>query len=96
MELKYKYSESTIKPEPIQIDGETVYLRTDISEIRREDMQGASTTYWAYREATLGVEEFNRHANAILVSGQKNGDENRLAIMEAIADLYETMATLMM
>lgn len=71
MELKYRYSESTVRPEAIQIDGDTVYLRKDISELKREDDQGNKTTYWTYQEATMTVAEFNQHANAILISGQK-------------------------
>ena len=95
MELKYRYSESTVRPEAIQIDGDTVYLRKDISELKREDDQGNKTTYWTYQEATMTVAEFNQHANAILISGQKNGDDNLLSVMEAIADLYETIAMMM-
>lgn len=92
----YKYSESTVRPEVLEISGNTVYLRRDISELRREDEQGNKTIYWTYQEATLTTEEFNQHANAILVSGQKNGDDNQLILMDAVADLYETIAMMTM
>jgi len=52
-------------------------------------------SYWTYQEAALSKEEFNQNANALLMSGQKNGDGDRLAIMEAIADLYDVLAMLM-
>lgn len=92
----YRYSESTVRPEALEISGSTVYLRRDISELKREDEQGNKTTYWTYQEATLTTEEFNQHANAILVSGQKNGDDNQLILMDAVADLYETIAMMAM
>lgn len=96
MDLIYRYAESTVRPETIQIDVDTVYLRKDISEIKRDDDQGNKISYWAYQEAVMTVKEFNQNANAILISGQKNGDDNLLAVMEAIADLYETIAMMTM
>lgn len=44
----------------------------------------------------MTTEQFNQNANAILVLGQKSGDENQMAVMEAIADLYDVIATSMM
>ena len=38
METTYRYSESTVRPEQVQISGDTVYLRKDIKESKREDM----------------------------------------------------------
>lgn len=96
MDLTYRYAESTVRPETIQIDVDTVYLRKDISEIKRDDDQGNKISYWVYQEAVMTVKEFNQNANAILISGQKNGDDNLLAVMEAIADLYETIAMMTM
>ena len=111
MEPKYKPSESTIKPEAIQMDGDTVYLRNNIAEIIREDDQGNKTSYWSYQEAALTQDEFNIYASLIasknainsvgvpnsvsqLVVGQEVADSKQLAVMEAIADLYETIATM--
>ncbi|MEG1523825.1 MAG: hypothetical protein RR475_02235 [Clostridia bacterium] len=113
MEPKYKYSESTVKPEAIQMDGNTVYLRSNISELVREDDQGNKTSYWSYQEAVLTQAEFNAYTSLIasknainsvsvpehisqLVVGQEIADNNQLAVMEAIAELYETIAPTMM
>lgn len=110
MEPKYKPSESTVKPEPIQMDGDTVYLRNNIASLVREDEQGNKTSYWSYQEAVLTQDEFNIYASLIasknainsisvpehitqLVVGQEIADSNQLAVMEAIAKLYETIAT---
>ena len=112
MEPKYKYSESTVKPEAIQMDGETVYLRNNISEIVREDEQGNKTSYWSYQEAILTQVQFNAYASLIasknainsvgipehisqLVAGQENVDSNQLILMNAIADMYDVLASLM-
>ena len=96
MEPEYRYSESTVRPQQVQISGDTVYLRKDIKESKREDMDGVTVSYWTYQEAALSKEEFNQNASALLMSGQKNGDGDRLAIMEAIADLYDVLATMLM
>jgi hypothetical protein len=94
MEIIYRYAESTVIPNAIEICGDTVYLRKDILKFNREDDQGNQIPYWSYQEAKFTIEEFNKYANVILVSGQKSDDNDRLAIMEAIADLYETIATM--
>ena len=89
MEPTYRYSESTIRPEQVQISGDTVYLRKDIKESKREDMDGATVSYWTYQEAALSTAEFNKNASALLMAG------HRLAIMEAMADMYDVLAMLM-
>lgn len=94
MEPKYMYSESTVKPEAIQMDGDTVYLRTSITEVRRTGTQGDVTNYWTYNEAKLTVNEFNEYSNMLLMSNQKSGDNNQMIIMDAIADLYDVIATI--
>ena len=113
MEPKYKPSESTLQPESIQMDGDTVYLRANITEVSRTSEQGDTVSYWTYQEAILTQEEFNSYANLIasknaiksidipdhisqLVVGQETADNNQLAVMEAIAELYETIATTIM
>lgn len=72
MEPKYKYSESTVKPEVIEMNGDTVYLRTDISKITRENEEGISIPYWAYQEARLSQEEFNVYSNMIVSKNALN------------------------
>ena len=94
MEMIYRYAESTVKPNTIEICGNTVYLRKDILKFNREDDQGNQIPYWSYQEAKITIEEFNKYVNVILVSSQKSSDDDRLAIMEAIADLYDTIATM--
>lgn len=72
MEPKYKYSESTVKPEVIEMNGDTVYLRTDISKIARENEEGFTTTYWSYQEARLSQKEFNVYSSMIVSKNALN------------------------
>ncbi|MEH2935817.1 hypothetical protein [Acutalibacter sp. JLR.KK004] len=95
MEPTYRYSESTVRPEQVQISGDTVYLRKDIKESKREDMDGGTVSYWTYQEAAMSTEEFNRNSSALLLKRQLNSDGDMLAIMEAMADMYDVLAILM-
>jgi len=95
MEPTYRYSESTVRPEQVQISGDTVYLRKDIKESKREDMNGGTVSYWTYQEAAMSTEEFNRNSSALLLKRQLNSDGDMLAIMEAMADMYDVLAMLM-
>lgn len=109
MELNYRYAESTVKPAALEVTEGTVYLRKEITSIKRSPEQGDDVVYWTYQEAALTPQEFNDYTslvmaeNAIkgtndsdnivkLMAGQENGDSNQLVIMEAIADLYDTIA----
>ena len=104
MELDYRYVESTVKPSALEINDGTVYLRKDYSEIVRTTEQNEEVTYWTYQEAQITTQEVNMlmAQNAIkgqndsenivsLMVGQENNDSNQLAVMEAIADLYEML-----
>lgn len=95
MEPTYRYSESTVRPEQVQISSDTVYLRKDIKESKREDMDGGTVSYWTYQEAAMSTEEFNRNSSALLLKRQLNSDGDMLAIMEAMADMYDVLAMLM-
>lgn len=95
MEPTYRYSESTVRPEQVQISGDTVYLRKDIKESKREDMDGGTVSYWTYQEAAMSTEEFNRNSSALILKRQLNSDGDMLAIMEAMADMYDVLAMLM-
>lgn len=95
MEPTYRYSESTVRPEQVQISGDTVYLRKDIKESKREDMDGRTVSYWTYQEAAMSTEEFNRNSSDLLLKRQLNSDGDMLAIMEAMADMYDVLAMLM-
>ena len=95
MEPTYRYSESTVRPEQVQISGDTLYLRKDIKESKHEDMDGGTVRYWTYQEAAMSTEEFNRNSSALLLKRQLNSDGDMLAIMEAMADMYDVLAMLM-
>lgn len=111
MEPKYVYSESTVKPLTIEAGKTSVYLRKDIEEEVRTDMDGNKVTYYTFQEARMSLEEFNQYANVLasmnavkdinnasnillLLDGQNYGDMNQMTIMEAIADLYDAIASL--
>ena len=49
--------------------------------------------YIAAKNAIAGVDDSKNIAG--LVAGQENGDNNQLIIMEAIADLYDAIASMM-
>lgn len=94
MELNYRFSESTERPEQVQVGYNTVYLRKDIKESKTTDEDGITTVYYTYQEAPVPLDEFNRNASAFLISNQMDGDSARLTMMEALADLYESLMTL--
>ena len=108
MELNYKYAESTVQPTALEVTVGTVYLRKDITSITRTSEQGDKTTYWTYQEAALTPREYTNllmAENAIkgtndsdnivqIMAGQETGDSQQLAIMEAIADLYDAVAAM--
>ena len=107
MELNYILATSTIKPPSIDIQKTTVYFRKDfVEEIDEKSRpywtyKEATMTheefnkYAAEQAAVNAIEGANDSLNiAQLVSGQENGDNNQLIIMEALADLYEMIATM--
>lgn len=104
MEPIYRYSESTIKPVEVEIGKHTVFLRKDFVETERA-YDDTTITIWSYQEAKMTHEEFAEYSNFIaaknaanisnILTGQENGDNNQLIIMEAIADLYDAIASLM-
>lgn len=89
MKPDYKYSESRVKPTEIEVGKHSVALRRNITEEERTNENGDQLTFWTYEEARMSYEEFAEYSNFMLVTGQKNGDDNQLIIMEAIADLYD-------
>ena len=100
MELNYRYSESTVRPVEVEKSKHTVFLRRNIVEEDRTDSRGNTTTFYVYEEAKLSHEEFDKYASIAvlqnlsnLASGQAIGDNNQLIIMEALADLYEAIAS---
>lgn len=79
---KYYKSESSVRPQDIQVTSSTVYLRKNI-------IQNTEKTMWEYDELAVLVPDFNENAGSFLIEIQKNISENQLDLMDAIADLYE-------
>ncbi len=101
MEPVYILAESTVKPSTVEIETNTVYLRKDFKQENRTS-RDTNVIYWSYQEAKLTPEEFNKYINVLtvgktneLIDGQKNVDDNQLVIMEAFADLYDLIATML-
>lgn len=110
MEPKYMYAESTIKPQAIEMCKNTVYLRTDFVEKSRTDMSNKVTywtyqearlttdefnSYASWLTSKNAINGINDSGNiSQLVIGQKNRDNDQLIIMEAITDLYDTIASM--
>ena len=111
MEPIYRYSESTIKPVEVEIGKHTVFLRKDFVETERAyddttitiwSYQEAKMTHEEFAEysnfiaAKNAINGVNDSENiSTILTGQENGDSNQLIIMEAIADLYDAIASLM-
>ena len=96
MKLEYKHSESTVKPQEIEVNKTTVYFRKDITVEERE-IEDGFLTFYVYQEAKVPLEDFKKMAENQMyinaITGMKNSD-NQLIIMEAIADLYEAVAAI--
>lgn len=96
MNLEYRYSESTVKPEELEIGKTTVYFRKDIKTEERT-FDDFTQTFYVYQEAKMPLEEFKKRANnQVFINAMKGADtaDNQMIIMEAIADLYEAVAAL--
>lgn len=105
MNISYVKSESFVEPKVVEIGPTTAYIRKDIS---KNDGTGAYT-YLEAKMSIKDFEQYSSELtmqNAIngikdssnisrLLDGQENGDNNQLIIMEAIADLYDTIASMM-
>lgn len=95
MKLNYIYAESTVKPSEVELGKTTAYIRKDIKQV---------DSMWTYQEAKMPLDKFDEYSKiaavtnaataAKLEDGQENGDNNQLIIMEALADLYEMIATM--
>lgn len=85
--MKFVKSQSRKKPLLIEVSGDIAYVRKNVTAEIIED-----NIFYIYDEAELTIEEFNAYANTILISGQEESTSNQLIIMEAMADMYETVA----
>lgn len=111
MECIFKYSESTIKPLSIEFGNNIVFIRKNITPKERTDTLGSTIywTYQEAKMSPKAFNEYSNYIitqNAIngeydsqnilqIITGQENGDNNQLIIMEAIADLYDIITSLM-
>ena len=97
MKITYVKSESTVKPDVVSIEKTTVYLRRNIVEETRTSEDGTVSVFYVYEEAKLSHEEFSKYSNEIvitrLVENGSNNADNQLILMEAIADLYDIIAS---
>ena len=109
MDLNYKNAESNMKPLDVEISKHTAFIRKDIVEdIRIIDGESiVFYTYKEAKLSINDFNEYLNSLiikNAIesektsgnitnIVSGQENSDSNQLAIMEAIADLYDMISS---
>lgn len=97
MEPKYRYSESTVRPQPVEVGKTTVYLRKDFAEVQRDDGRDGTYTIWTYQEAALSkdeallvlAEQQEVHARELADADGINVDhEYRLTLLElGLADL---------
>ena len=111
MQLKYERSESTVKPLIVEIAKHTIFIRKDIREETRSYGDNtyimyvydeAKLTHEEFNQyskclaVSSAIDGEKDSANILqLISGQENGDNNQLIIMEAIADLYDAIASMM-
>ena len=84
MELNYRTAMSTIKPAEVEFGLSTVYFRKNIAFLNEPNM-------WIYQEAEVSKEEYE----AWYKTAPKSTEDNQLIIMEAIADLYDTIANML-
>jgi hypothetical protein len=101
--LQYTKAESTIKPSAIEIESNSVvYVRKNITEVERSNIDGTKTTYYQYDEAEITKTEYEKYISELtannadsiagIIAKQAEQDDNQLIIMSAIADLYDAVA----
>ena len=79
-----------------------VYQRRNISTVEVENQDGTKVTLWEYEERTLTPSEANLEKNNIELKAKLEAqaaqldeqNENQIAIMSAISDLYEGMVAM--
>lgn len=92
MTINYVYAESTVRPNTIEQNANTVYLRNNIVDETRTDDDGNEITFYTYQEATLTKAQYDEYAAILIASNQNSASEDTLTLMEAIADLYDVIA----
>lgn len=110
MDLNYVYSESTVKPQEIEACKTTVYFRKDIKTEERTYGDLTQTFYVYQEAKMPIEEFKRIANNQVFVNAVKGANDsekiddiktksvdsqdNQLIIMEAIADLYERIASI--
>lgn len=107
MELIYKHSEGSVKPEPIEITKTTVWLRKDIVEEKRTytvDDDEITAPYYTYQEAKLSHEDFKTYSSQLsamnAVMGVNDSDNIKQIVQNGVDNgdnqlvLMEAMADL--
>lgn len=89
MEFIFKKVESTVRPKVLERNASSVYIRKNITSEQRSDSLGNDITFWVYEESKLSEDEFELYSVM-----NDNISDNQLTIMEAIADLYDIIASM--
>ena len=94
MILNYIKSQSTVKPELIDTTSSktTVYLRKNIIEVERNDMNddsSASTTFYEYDEAKLTKKEYQEYLKQLEIIDiqQQRADIDYILLMTGLAEV---------
>lgn len=87
MEPNYIQSESTIRPQKMEVGVTTVYLRRDITETQWEGSDGTQTTLYVYQEAQLSKDE----ALLYLADGQETANKKLSAAIQSNAMLEDCL-----
>lgn len=82
--MEFVKSESTVKPEELEVGESTVYFRKDIKEEVRKNEDKTETTFYTYEEATQSLAEFN--ANMLIKT-----EANQISIMKSLAELQTVL-----
>ncbi|MFR2633799.1 hypothetical protein [Neglectibacter timonensis] len=108
MELIYKTVRGSQQTRPEELDltssPDKVYLRRNITTVTEDNADtGESVQLWQYDEAILTREEYAQYKAETENAGQQQimeklqttaTDDSQLIIMEALADLYDLIASL--
>lgn len=84
MELKYRYSESTVRPEEVMYGESTVFLRRNIAPETHMDTEGNEYTIWTYEEAKLSHVDFKEYSDRISAQNAINGVSNASNISKVL------------
>ena len=94
MILNYVKSQSSVKPELIDTTSSktTVYLRKNIIEVERNNMNddsSASTTFYEYDEAKLSKEEYQEYLKELEIIDiqQQRADIDYILLMTGLAEV---------